>query len=669
VTTLDREVTRKIKTLTGSSTPPQNNDRAKAAARIAWRITKWLARNGWRHRVALSPLYAITLAYTLAVTEYLLEGAGSVSVAAGAVAGLVIYRWRGFPTPAKLHGVEPREQGITIGAWTALGIITGLSVITANFGTGLPIPGIWAILTVAALATWWTVIATAPADTAAMTSERAQTTWTKRVASQKGPIPGSVLGKVTRVDGKSLAPAGHLGPVVARMGWTAVAELDAVGTSAKTVLSADNAAKIAAAYKTSTINVVLSRDDDQSEHKIRVTVMAENATSDINTYAPETWQVSKDGCVPVAVCSDGTVPQIPIWQPGSGPKHGLVSGDSGSGKSKAVGVILTQACATRRVVPIIADPQGGASLPAWSGRKAGVAPVIARSPEEITELFAKLSELATHRENLISSLGIGDWDVDTMWKEHGEPVYLVVLDEAHVVLTDPEMVEHAAQAAKVWRKLGMGLLLVSQTPNLTELGGNPALRQNLLGGYVIALRNSGKTAAGMILPSSAPNPNDIPMIIGKQSTQGMCSIAAAAPFGTPTGFARFPFMPNELAHSESLRLARDVMPDPDPKAAELLGIDVDAWRKRLDGIADGSAEVDKAPSALVEQGRATKKAQILEFLQGQDEGRCVAPADIIATLGFKSSTVSQTLTRLKDDGLVESPAEGLWRATTAKETE
>lgn len=657
-TTLTREVRKALK---GSKPKPSQNNRSKALARIAWLVTKWLARNGWRHRVALAPLYAITTAYVLAVIEYALEGAGTVSVAAAAVAGLAVHRWRGLPIPARLTGVEPREQGITIGAWTVLGVVTGLSVITANFGTGLPIPGVWAILTVAVLATWWTVMATAPVDSAAMTSERAQTTWTRRVAHQKGPIPGSTLGKVTRVDSKSLTPAGHLGPVVARMGWTATAELETVGTSAKTVLTADNAAKVAAAYKTATLNVILARADDQSEHQIRVTVMDTIATADIVEYDPKTWQVSKDGCIPAAVCSDGTIPQIPVHKPGSGPKHGLFTGDTGSGKSKAMKSLLTTACANWPIVPVIADPQGGASLPSWAGRKSGVAPVVARTPEEITELFKKLAEFATHRETLISHLGIGDWDVETMWKKYREPMYLVILAEAHVMLKDPDMVEHVAQAVKVWRKLGMGLWLDSQTPNLTELGGNPALRQNLLSGFVVALKNSAKVTGGMILPSSAPDPYEIPRIIGTQTTEGMCSISAAAPFGSPTGYARFPFLSGKLAQSEALRIARDVMPDPDPKAAEILGIDVKAWRARLDDIAGGTAEVDKQPSALVTNARATKKARILEFVRAQG-GRCVAPADIMTELEFGSSTVSQTLTRLKEAGLVESPDDGLWRA-------
>lgn len=670
MTTLDREVTRRPKDIP-TSTTSRRKTTGKKAAGIAWLVTKWISRNAWRHRVALAPIYATTamwiiatIEHSIAITRYGQSIAGTITIAAALTAALGIGYWRGLPLPSKLETAEPRDRGITIGAWSALAGVTVLAVITANIGTGIPLPGIWVITAIVVTAAWWTVMATAPADTVAMTSERARDTWRRRVASPKGPIPGSTLGGVTKVDGKTLTPEGHLGPVVARMGWTAVAELETVGTAAESVLTASNAAKVAAAYRTASLNVILSRDDDQSEHRIRVTVMTKNATSDINTYDPATWQVSADGCVPAAVCSDGTVPQVRVWQPGSGPQHGLVSGDSGSGKSKAVGVILTQACATGRVVPILADPQGGASLPAWAGRKSGVAPVIARDADEISELFAALAKLATHRETLISNLGVGDWDVETMWNEHGEPMYLVVLDEAHVVLKDPEMVAYVANAVKVWRKLGIGLMLISQTPNLTELGGDPSLRQNLMG-YVIALRNSARVAGGMILPASAPDPYNIPRIIGRQTTQGMCSISTSAPFGSPTGYARFPLLNGTLAESEATRLAQHVIPDPDPTAAQILGIDVSAWRKRVDAIAAGDAETDKASSPLVEQGRATKKSQILAYLRAK-EGRCVAPADIIAELNIKSSTVSMSLARLEKDGLVNN-FDGLWQATTTEQ--
>lgn len=669
--TLTREVR---KALTGSKPKSKNHDRSKAIARIAWLITWWILKRGWRHRVNLAPIYAVTLAYILAVTEYLLEGAGSVSVAAGTVAGLAIYRWRGLPIPAKLTGAEPREQGITIGAWTALGVTTALAVITANFGTRLPIPGIWLILAATLATIWITVQVTAPIDSAAITSERAQATWARRVASQRGPIPGSTLGKVSRVDGKSLVPTGHLGPVVARMGWTATVELDAVGASAQSVLNATTTAKIAAAYKTATMNVVLNYDDDRSEHRIKVTIMDKTATADVIPYDPDVWQVHKDGCVPIAVCADGTVPQFRVWEPKSGGAHTFGSGTSGSGKSRAAELIITQAVATGHVVPVIADPQRGASLPAWGGQS-GVAPVIARNPDDIEILFAALQKVAAARGDFLARLGMSAWDAETMLKQYNLPILLVVLEEAHMVLQGEghdKMRAFVEEAAKIWRKLGMSLFLITQTPNLDQVGGSQAIRDNLTSSNRFSGRTGSRVTGGMILPPTSPDPYAIPMTIGngKISTKGMCSIATSAPFGDVTTYARFPFMPDDLATSEAIRLTRDVMPDLDPEAAKLLGVDVAAWRKRVVEIADGAAAPETGPSTLVEQEHASIQAQVLAYLQKRG-GKPVQRGVMRADLDVKSSTLSQSLARLKAKNLVESPTEGVWRAvahpTTTKE--
>lgn len=641
------------------TTRSHRNRAARTTGRIAWKTTRWLVRKGWQHRTALAPLYATITAYVLAVVEYMLGGYGTITLAAAAVGGLTIARMRGLPVPAKLAEADPHDRYLTIGLWVSLALITVLGVVTANAGSGVPMPGIWALTAVAVTAAWWTHLATRPTDTTATTTDRIRKTWVSKVSTQKGALPGSTLGKIKRVDGTALMPDGHLGPIVERTGWIAKAEL-ASGSSADAVLTAANAAKLAAAYRTSRTNVIMSRDDHQSEHHINVAVMSKTANAGIVEYEPEAWQKYQDGCVPIAVCADGTVAQYRIDEPGSGASHALITGVTRSGKSRGVTTIITQAAATGLVVPIVADPQGGASLPEWAGHR-GVAPVIARNPEEIASLFDRLDVLRQQRENLINSLGLGEWDATTMMREHGLPIYMAILDEAHMIMGDPDAVHHIEIAAKTWSKLGMSIALLTQSPNLTELGGSNPMRENIKAGNVLCFRSEARTTGGMMVKSWSPDPYDIPAVIGKQHTKGMCVIATSAPFGSPSGFARFPLLDRNLASSEAIRLARDVIPDPDSEAARILGIDVPAWRKRVDDIADGTAEPDSQPSALVEQGRATAKNRILDYLR-DTEASAIETAQIVADLQLKPSTVSTTLKRLAEDGHVESPGHGLWKA-------
>lgn len=647
---------------------------ARATGKYAWKTTKWLARNGWKHRVPLAPIYIATGMYGtataehyIAITQQAQPVAGTVTLAATGIAGLAAYRWRGLPTRTRLAELDTRERAITLGTWGATGIAGVLGTLTANLGPGVPMPGIWALTTLAAGAGWWTALATDSADTPARASERARAIWSRRVAPTKGPIPGSTLTRIERVDGHSLTPEDHLGPIMDRAGWRGTVELAELGPATSTLLTKqDIRARVAAAYKTTALHVITGYAPDHTEDRMQVTILTKTATGTAITYSPDEWQVQRNGAVPVAVTADGEVPQMRVWEPGSGAAHTFIAGTTGSGKSRATELIITQAAATGHVVPVICDPQRGASLPAWGGLS-GVAPVIARNTEEISAVWKALDAVAAERGDLLASTGTSGWDVPTMLEKHARPMILIVLDEAHVALQDKSefgelMRALAAQAAKTWRKVGMGIMLITQTPNLEEIGGQQAIRDNLTSANRISLRTGSQFSGGMILPPTAPDPYAIPQMINNQPTHGMAAIATAAPFGLPTGYARFPYLSDDLARSEALRLAQDVVPDLDPAAAERLGVDVAAWRDRLGRIADGTAEpATPGVSVLADRERSSKIARILDYVRAQN-GATVLNAQIVGALGYSAQTVATSLARLADEGHVKKIETGKWQA-------
>lgn len=643
-------------------TTRRNKKAAKLAAKYTWAATKWTIKTGWKHRVLLAPAYATASTYGIAGLEHAIGGSGTIVAATSGIAGLALHKWRGLPTPQRLRDHTQHDRVLDITSWGFLAATTGLGIATANSGVGVPMPGLWAITAVAATATWGIIRATKPQDTTTTTpSDDIRKAWRTRIAAKQGAIPGATLGRIIRVDSTTLTPPGHLGPVVDRAGWTAYAELPEIGATATSTITAITTAKLAAAYRTSALNVLLGRDDAKTEHRVKVTVMTKNPSTDVIAYDPDTWQVTADGCVPIAVSPDGTIPQYRVWKPKSGPAHAMVSGNSGSGKSKGAQLLITQSVATGRVVPIIADPQGGASLPAWAG-DSGVAPVTARDPEEIEDLFAALADVATERGKFLASLGLGDWDVDTMHRDHGRPMYMVVLDEAHMVLAgNVGMTQRVSTAAKIWRKLGMQIVLITQTPNLSEIGGEQSIRQNIVGGNVISFRTNSRSAGGMLLPSAAPDPYDIPPIIGTKTTEGMCVMSTSGPFGTPTNAVRVPYLDADTAASEALRLARDVMPDLDDTAAAILKVDVSAWRGRLDQIADG-VSVSKEDSPLTEGKYASISERICDYLQSQPAGSTIETGTIYTALSINPSTTSTTLQRLAEKNKVVKHGHGLWSA-------
>lgn len=634
---------------------------AKKVARWTWAGTKWTAKRAWRHRTPLAPTYAITSGYALSTLEHTLGGHGTITLATTGIAALALHKWRGIPTPTKLRTSTKWERAHDATTWGTLTATAALGTATAITGPGIPLPGLWAIAALGSTIAWASVLATRP--TPQLEQEKKdprRTIWGNRVAVSGGAIPESILGKIRAVDGHSLIPDLHLGPVIEREGWSGDVSLQKIGDSAQKVLapSGNTVSAVAAAYRTRSLNVLLSRGDSEREDTLKVTVMTKNPSVSTIEYKPEEWQVMRDGCIPIAVSPDGTIPQYCLWEPGSGAQHGFISGDSGSGKSRGTELILTGACATGHVVPVILDPQGGASLPSWAGHS-GVAPVIGRDHEAIETIFGALDQVAQERANFLAHLGVDHWDVEKMHREYGRPMIMVVLDEAHMVMQiNPVIVQYVARAVKTWRKLGMKIQLITQTPNLTELGGDQSVRANLQRN-VVSFRVSSSEAKGMILPTDAPNPRNIPKSLDNQKTNGMCVVSTGAPFGTVGNYVRFPLLGNDLGRSEALRIAQTKIPDLEPSAAKLLGVDTAAWRRRVDDIAEGVAKPDASQTHLVAAEKKKAEEVILAYLE-ERKGQFVQNSQIIADLNMRASTVSTTLKRMSDKNLVESPSYGLW---------
>lgn len=101
------------------------------------------------------------------------------------------------------------------------------------------------------------------------------------------------------------------------------------------------------------------------------------------------------------------------------------------------------------------------------------------------------------------------------------PLWLIVLDEAHMLLTDAQYSVEAAylisNIAKLGRKTGCSMLLASQLSSLSELKDR-AVRAMLAGMGAIALRSGENLSAGMI--GIEGNAFTLPQIPGLGYTNG-----------------------------------------------------------------------------------------------------------------------------------------------------
>lgn len=199
---------------------------------------------------------------------------------------------------------------------------------------------------------------------------------------------------------------------------------------------------------------------------------------------------------------------------------GYLVGDIGSGKSTMADNIALSIMDTGLFDVFYIDPQNGSSSPflydaaTWS---------LGKSVESWEKMLAALEHLVDIRgmENY-ARLRVPGFTPST-----SRPGVIVFIDECHEVFK--YFTKRWADVARKGRKVGVGIIAMSQIYGLDAFGNDDALRQSIAGANTVALRvgrNQASLIHGMPL-----NPADLPKIPGYavlHSEEGR--IARSAPF-------------------------------------------------------------------------------------------------------------------------------------------
>lgn len=254
--------------------------------------------------------------------------------------------------------------------------------------------------------------------------------------------------------------------------------------------------------------------------KLKIVIVENSYIDDAIEYPGPTC---KDGACVITLYADGTPALWTFRRPKFGSLNGLVVGSTGSGKSKALALLVDNLLAAGIPV-IIGDPQFGQSLPEYNG----VVGEYHDSPEACYKAFQRFHAEVMEASRLLAKAGVSVYD------ENDPRVHALnlrpsafVCDEIQLILNPntPEgrqATEWAEEIAATDRKTGYILIAATQLPQMKSLGNSYRLRDALVAGNALILRISNKGSKTTILPDDfVGDPFAIEQTINGKTTAGI----------------------------------------------------------------------------------------------------------------------------------------------------
>lgn len=519
--------------VTLAPTPPTPTAGRRAAA--------WLRRLVFKFRAQLAPWAVIA---ALPPVAYLAgrdrTGPGWV---AGVAAAAVLAVWT-IARPKLNRPAERRYATLLVIAaaawtyWTARHSLTGR---TLPFPPGHRLRSLTVLITGGPVLSlpWWHHRRLRPAVESDPAQDYRVTSWATDVAAQGRALPGT---RLVDVQGDSAET------------WTAVIDLGR--GSAHTHESVTAAVpRVESALGLCRGDVTIEAPPSGLAYHALIQVHTGRTSSVFvdNIYDPQVHAQLTGGCVQVGVYPDGSPALWRLFQPAvrggrgwvtgsfGGASHGLISGDMRLGKSSSVELLINQFVRTGFVVPWVADPQGGMSLPAWAGPE-GQADWAATDMDEIGAQFDAFTAVVGARSRYLAKyrwtdergrerIGLPSHDPQIV---PDMPILAWFIDEFHLALAEKVIdVGRFTSIIKLAGKVGALVVLVTHYPDGKALGGSLDLRAQVKAGNVMAFRNGAFGTGQMVLPPGYPSPGSIRASMPDGSKpQGLALLASPSPGGT-----------------------------------------------------------------------------------------------------------------------------------------
>lgn len=379
--------------------------------------------------------------------------------------------------------------------------------------------------------------------------------WGSYIGKSNGHLPGSRLSGITDI----------------AYGWRATVELHR-GQHWHEVFG--RLSQIASVFDLPDGRVMVERIEGAPVHRARLTVLTSNPLEQV-TYWPGPGLDRRAGTFPIAVTADGATLPLRLWWPGAGTCHTLISGTTGSGKSACLNIILSEIAASDRLYPVLIDGNGGMSVPDW----------LEHVPQQATTFEGALAQLewtAQVMDIRAADLARIQWTdrqgrsrrgVNSIDPSPELPGIVVIFDEAQNPLKDQQWGKRyralLEKLAQMGRKTAISVVLVTQQPSVTELGGSSLLRNMLKSGNVIAFRTADRVAGGMVVDTPLPEQlHQLPQQWPDGSpTQGLCYVLTQRAIRARTWLNPDPYAYAELMPGKRLDAQAASIPAPPSAAA------------------------------------------------------------------------------------------------------
>jgi hypothetical protein len=250
--------------------------------------------------------------------------------------------------------------------------------------------------------------------------------------------------------------------------------------------------------------------------RINLIVVNRSYIADPVPWAGPTYN---EGVCDLSLYADGTPAQWTFMAPRIGVLNGLVVGSTRSGKSRGLGVLIRELLEGGWQV-VVGDSQNGQSLPDWQDAveyHAGVAAVERVLARYHAEVMARSELLASRRVTVFDP-------ADPRVQELGLLPMMLLIDECHFVLTmsNPRIVALTEEIASTGGKAGAGIILATQLPQMTSLGGSIKIRDPLVAGNTLVCRLSNLGSGPVVLPAGfVGDPFNLARMVDGKSTAGM----------------------------------------------------------------------------------------------------------------------------------------------------